>query len=209
MKYIDNVVKKSNLEHNDSISVYGNWGAQQNPNTFETFFYFLEEIKPVRILEIGTSIGGLTSFLNHTVKLLDINCKIISYDIVELNWYNDMRSEGIDVRIENIFSNDYKELKSEVIDFIKQEGRTLILCDGGNKIGEFNILSDVMKVDDIIMAHDYSSNKEIFETKIKNKIWNWCEIVDEDIKDAVVRNNLIPYKQEIFDNIVWVCKIKK
>ena len=68
MEYEDKVYKKSNLEHNDSISTYDCWGAQQNPNAFEVFYNFLNEIKPLRILEIGTSLGGFTSFLNYATK---------------------------------------------------------------------------------------------------------------------------------------------
>lgn len=209
MEYIDNVVKKSNLEHNDSISTYGNWGAQQNPNTFEVFFNFIKEVKPKRILEIGTSIGGLTQFLNYTAKSLEIDCKILSFDINELGWYNDMRADGIDVRIENIFSSNYSKIQNYVIDFIKDDGVTIVLCDGGNKIGEFNILSDFLKPGDFILAHDYAINKEFFEKEIKNKIWNWCEIVETDISDASLRNNLINYNQEIFNKVVWVCKQKQ
>ena len=56
MIYVDNITKKSNLEENDSLCVYKNeWAAQQNFKAFETFFYFLKEVKPKRILEIGTS----------------------------------------------------------------------------------------------------------------------------------------------------------
>lgn len=46
--------------------------------------------------------------------------------------------------------------------FIKREGTTLILCDGGSKINEFNILSKYLKSGDIIMAHDYVDTKENF-----------------------------------------------
>jgi len=50
MEYEDKVFKKSSLEHNDSISTYNGWGAQQNPNAFEVFYNFLNEVKPSRIL---------------------------------------------------------------------------------------------------------------------------------------------------------------
>ena len=209
MEYEDKVYKKSNLEHNDSISTYDGWGAQQNPNVFETFHYFINEIKPSRILEIGTSIGGFTSFLNYTCKKMSLDCHILSYDINEHGWYKDMISEGIDVRVENVFNNEYTEVKQEVIDFIQQDGVTLILCDGGSKIHEFNLLSNYMKTNDFIMAHDYSQDKETFDRDVYNKLWNWFEISDSDIEDACLRNNLTTYNKETFDKVVWVCKIKE
>ena len=43
MEYEDKIYKKSSLEYNDSISTYNGWGAQQNPNTFEVFYNFLNE----------------------------------------------------------------------------------------------------------------------------------------------------------------------
>jgi hypothetical protein len=209
MNYEDKITKKSDLKCNDSVSVYnGSWGAQQNPNVFETFHYFLNDIKPKQILEIGTSIGGFTSFLNYTCKKLGINSHIISYDINELSWYEDMKSEGVDVRVENVFTPNYDEVKQEVIDFINNDGVTLVLCDGGDKIGEFNLLSNYIKPGDFIMAHDYSQDSETFESNINNKIWNWHEISDKDIEDTCVKNNLISYKKNVFDNVVWVCKTK-
>ena len=209
MEYEDKVYKKSNLEHNDSISTYDGWGAQQNPNAFEVFYNFLNEIKPLRILEIGTSLGGFTSFLNYATKRLNIPCNILSYDIHFKDWYNDMINEGIDVRVENDFNHHYTEVKQEVIDFIQQDGMTLILCDGGSKIHEFKILSNYMKNNDFIMAHDYSQNKETFKENVYMKIWNWHEIEDKDIQEACEKNNLISYNQEIFNTIAWVCKVKQ
>lgn len=209
MQYEDKVYKRSNLEQNDSISTYNGWGAQQNPNVFETFYYFLNELKPKRILEIGTSLGGFTSFLNYATKRLDIPCHILSYDIYDKDWYQPMRNEGIDVRIENIFNLHYTEVKKEVVDFIQQDGITLILCDGGSKIHEFNLLSNYMKDGDFIMAHDYSQDRETFEKNVYMKIWNWHEIADKDIEEACDRNNLISYEKEKFDRVAWVCKIKK
>jgi cephalosporin hydroxylase len=209
MEYEDKVYKKSNLEHNDSISTYDGWAAQQNPNVFETFHYFLDEIKPKQILEIGTSIGGLTSFLNYTCKKLSLDCHILSYDINHHDWYKDMISDGIDVRVENVFNYEYTEVKQEVIDFIQQDGVTLILCDGGSKIHEFNLLSNFMKTGDFIMAHDYSQDKETFDREVYKKLWNWFEISDKDIEDACLRNNLKTYNKETFDKVVWVCKIKE
>jgi len=209
MQYEDKVYKKSSLEHNDSISTYDGWGAQQNPNAFEVFYNFLNEIKPSRILEIGTSLGGFTSFLNYTSKRLNIPCNILSYDIYEKDWYRDMINEGIDVRIENVFNNHYSEVKQEVIDFINQDGITLILCDGGSKIHEFNLLSNYMKVGDFIMAHDYSENEETFKENVYMKIWNWHEIADKVIQEACDRNILISHNKEIFNTVAWVCKLKQ
>ena len=209
MEYKDLIFKRSDLEANDSITTYNGWGAQQNPYAYKTFFNLLKENKPKRILEIGTALGGFTRFLKYSCNELNLDCEILTYDIYCRQDYQEMISEGIDVRIENIFNNDYTSVSEFVKEFINQEGLTLVLCDGGNKILEFNILSNFLKSGDIIMAHDYAKDHEKFVNEINLKYWNWHEISEKDIEDACERNNLIPYRQEIFDDAVWVCKIKK
>lgn len=209
MEYKDLIFKRSNLEANDSITTYNGWGAQQNPYAYEAFFNLLKENKPKRILEIGTALGGFTRFLKYSCNELDLDCEILTYDIYGRQDYNDMINEGIDVRIENIFNDDYTSVSKFVQEFINRDGLTLVLCDGGNKILEFNILSNFLKSGDIIMAHDYASDHEKFVNEVNLKYWNWHEISEQDIKDACERNNLTPYRQEMFDNAVWVCKIKE
>jgi hypothetical protein len=115
---------------------------------------------------------------------------------------------GIDVRIENIFSNEYQTLSQEVIDFIRLDGTTIVLCDGGDKIREFNILSDYLKSGDFILGHDYAVNRDTFEEIVNKKIWNWHELSESDIKNACDRNLLEDYNRTTFESVVWICKIK-
>ena len=140
--------------------------------------------------------------INHPIDIL-------SYDIYGRSWYDDMINSGIDVRIEDIFTDNYQGVKQEVIDFIQQDGVTIVLCDGGNKIGEFNVLSNFIKSGDFIMAHDYGENKEVFETKINRKLWNWFEISNDNIEESCVSNNLDYYNKETFENVVWTCRQKQ
>ena len=209
MNIKEKITKFSNLDVDDSLSSFMGHSAQQSHNVYEIFYNFIKEIKPLRILEIGTALGGFTEFLNIISNELNLDIKILTYDISERPWYNEMILKGIDVRVENVFGDNYTSVNDEVIDFIQNEGITVVLCDGGWKIGEFNILSNYIKVGDFIMAHDYCENNKIFEEEIYGKIWNWCEIIEEDIKEACGRNNLFPYNQENFSKAVWVCKVKE
>jgi hypothetical protein len=207
--YENKITKYSNLEENDSLSIYDSeWAAQQNHNAFETFYNFLDKIKPKRILEIGTALGGFTSFLNYTCKKLEIDCNILSYDIYDRDQYELMRQSGIDIKVEDIFLENYTKIKSEIPDFIESAGSTLVLCDGGDKIREFNLLSNFLKPGDFIMAHDYAENHEVFKEKINLSIWNWHEISEADIESACTRNNLVTYDEDIFSKVAWICKKK-
>ena len=208
MNIQENITRLTNLEDNDSLSAFRGHTAQQSHNVYQVFYDFISEVKPNRILEIGTALGGFTEFLKIITDELNLDTKILSYDISERQWYHQMIEKGIDVRVENIFNEDWTGVKQEVVDFVQQDGTTIVLCDGGWKIGEFKIFSKLIKEGDYILAHDYSISKEIYESEIKDKIWNWCEITEQDIEESVIENNLKSYNQDKFSQAVWVCKVK-
>lgn len=208
MDFNERITKKSDMLANDGLSSYMGLAAQQNHNVYEVFYDFLNDVKPKRILEIGTALGGFTQFLRKTSNELGNETDILSYDIYRMDWYDDITKQNVDIRVENVFGPNYESVNQEVIDYIKQDGVTVVLCDGGNKVGEFNLLSNYLKEGDFIMAHDYADNRENFNENYYQKIWNWHEISDGDIEGACQRNNLKPYNKEKFDSVVWVCKVK-
>lgn len=207
---VNHITKKSDLENNDSISCYLSHCAQQSDRAYEVFADFLREVQPARILEIGTASGGFTTFMKLMCNEYELDTDILSYDIHEPGWtFQSVRDVGIDVRVENIFGENFASIKEEVQEFIKLPGTTIVLCDGGWKIGEFNILSKYLKSGDFILAHDYAENRQTFEEDINLKVWNWCEITRDDINQAMIDNNLIKYHVEIFENAAWVCTQKQ
>ncbi len=194
--------------------VYGDLTIMQHTSVREKFIKLITSIKPVKILEIGTSSGGLTLMLR---DILDTNglesTRLISYDIndpVYLRRHVD-KGRNIELKVENVFNHQYDKLENgkEIIDIITSDGTTLVLCDGGSKKNEFRILSDYLKIGDVIMAHDYAPNQTYFQEHINNKIWDWMEIQDSDIDDSCQRNNLTPFMEQDFRDIVWACKIKQ
>jgi cephalosporin hydroxylase len=134
-----NITKTSNLTENDSLSAFDGNMAQQHHNVYSTFYKLIDDTKPKRILEIGTALGGFTMFLKKVVDSFNLDTKILTFDISARPWYDDMKKMGIDVRVEDIF-NDYQDIPNEIKNFIKQDGLTIILCDGGDKIREFKLL---------------------------------------------------------------------
>jgi len=202
------ITKTSNLTENDSLSAFDGNMAQQHHNVYSTFYKLIDDTKPKRILEIGTALGGFTMFLKKVVDSFNLDTKILTFDISARPWYDDMKKMGIDVRVEDIF-NDYQDIPNEIKNFIKQDGLTIILCDGGDKIREFKLLSHFLKKGDIIMAHDYAPNQDYFDNYINGKIWNWLEIQDKDINESCMKHNLTPFMEYELRDVVWVGKIKE
>lgn len=185
--------------------------AQQHENAFNVFHEFLKQIRPKRILEIGTAGGGFTLFLRDTLDEIGLSeCMIKTFDVYEQNWYNRLRENRIEVVIENIFDKSYLNLEKpeKIVPYIQEDGVTLVLCDGGHKIGEFNMITPYIKSGDYIMAHDYVDTWENYKINFVDKIWNWCEIEEKYIKDVSDTYNLIQINKETFDKVVWVCKRK-
>lgn len=205
----ENITRKSNLVQDDSLSAYLGHTAQQNPNAYSVFYKFIQTIKPKRILEIGTGLGGFSMFLKNVCDELQLDTTIVTYDVNSRQEYKALSEAKIDIRVENVFNVGYTQVNQQVLDYIRSDGVTLVLCDGGYKIGEFNLLSSHIKVGDFIMAHDYASNPKFFSDEVYKKLWNWHEIQDSDIQESVDKYNLEPYMQEEFQKAVWVCKIKK
>lgn len=190
---------------------YKDFSAQQHDVAFSVFESFLTKIRPNRILEIGTAGGGFTLFLRDTLDKIGLtDVPIKSFEVHEMTWYDTLREKNIEVNIVNIFNYAYNavEATESVVPFIQEPGTTLILCDGGYKIGEFNAIAPYIKVGDYIMAHDYSSTLEYFNEHIYEKIWNWCEVQDFHIADVCNEYHLEKYKEDDFQKVVWTCRKK-
>ena len=187
---------------------------QQHEDYQIPFSKLLETTKPKRILEIGTGAGGLTLFLRDKLNELGLNDTYIkSYDVNNTNFDANIHDlTNLELSKENLFGggNEFILERKDLIEpYIKSDGLTIVLCDGGNKIKEFNQISSLLKSGDIIMAHDYCENFELFISEFKDKIWNWCEIQEKDIQSACTNEGLENFMKDDFNKIVWVCKIKK
>lgn len=189
--------------------IYRNLLAAQHYDFQIPFRDFFSKVQPKQILEIGIFQGGLALALNDIMRELGGQHQYRGYEINLYPVYDILRSEGIDVQEVNIFTDDYQNLREDkiydVTSFIQQPGTTLVLCDGGNKINEFNLLSNLLKSGDYIMCHDYSPNLEYFHKHIENKVWNWLEIYDEAIQSAIDQNQLIKTYEKEFQAVAWAC----
>jgi hypothetical protein len=200
--YSDRFVKGKMLPF---TSTYKNkYTAQQTDGVWELFGEFLLKEKFERIFEIGTALGGLTQFINDFSKENGIDTEIVSIDVKPIN------QNLIDNGIQNFQMNalDLKSI-SKLESFLKTDKKLLILCDGNEKPTEFKLYSKYVKVGDFIMAHDYAINYDYFESNIKNKKWDWCQITEGDIIDVSNKFGLVDYIDLNFNEEMWVCRTKK
>lgn len=189
--------------HETGMCAFDGFTAMQHYNAFYYFWDFIEEYSPSRIIEIGTAAGGLTRFLQFASNELNTQTKIISYDKTINPWNKLITPEtGIDLRVRDCFHGDENNL-NEIKQDIQSEGLTLVLCDGGNKFKEFNMLSAFLKSGDVIMSHDYAHDRETFDKNIKGKVWNWCECTYANISKSIEDNNLTPFLYDRFSKAVW------
>lgn len=192
--------------------IYKDLIISQHPGIYEAFNNLLITIKPSRILEIGTFNGGLTLMLSDILDINKILCNILTYDINDVPKLKEIfyNKNNINIKTENIFCNNYINFKNnqiqyDIYNYIQQPGVTLVLCDGGNKISEFNLLSPAIKTNDFIMAHDYAPDIDYFNNHMNNKIWHWHEIHDSDIQSSINDHNLSPYMRDMMLSVAWAC----
>jgi|WetSurMetagenome_2_1015567.scaffolds.fasta_scaffold77307_4 hypothetical protein len=174
--------------------------ASQTPLIVKPFKRLLKGV--AQIIEIGFDQGGLSLWLHRNKR---DSCSLVCYDITKERLTVPL-SHGIDFRIGDCFSH---EIITEIVELIQLPGRTLLLCDGGDKKKEFSFYCDVLKHGDIIMIHDYADNEEDYQA-IKDKL-NWPtqpEVFYRDIYHAAISHNLRPYNYCGMMEVLWGSFIK-
>lgn len=174
-------------------------------NSFPKLFDHIKNNKQVlsRILEIGSSRGGLTFTIS---ELYGEPIDTVSYDInhsrvVMKNKYPELcKTNKIDFRGGNCFD----PIVTDVIKkFIQQPGLSLVLCDGGDKHKEFNTFAPIIKDSDIIMLHDYADTREDFKLLDAENVWFWHEASYAGISKTVEEYNLTRILRDDFITSVW------
>ncbi len=184
-----------NWNHKWGGGLYKGIFSQQNKNFYPAFEKLFAQENIARVLEIGTATGG---FIRAVRDLT--NAEIVTYDIKETKHKATLEENNITVKVQSAFDDfDFIE------DYISRKNQVLVICDGGNKPKEFEVFSRLLKPGDIIMAHDYSRDEELYRVYIKENVWRWCEIQYKDIALPVIEQNLQPILTEEFQEAAWTC----
>ena len=113
--------------------IYNNILIQQHKNVKNVFNQLVNRIKPKRVLEIGTASGGLTLLIRDILDESSLHdTSLRSYDVIDKHYLHDQIKNGrnIEVIIKDVFNHQYNELKErdEIVNYIQDDGVTLVLC---------------------------------------------------------------------------------
>ncbi len=195
-----------------SVSRFFGFEMQQRVLTVEAFSILFSSTAAEgtlfsRIVELGTGLGGLAVFLGLYAARND--CEMHTIDIEDSTspkTLDVLRSLGVKSWYGDVLSDD--RMINMIKSLISSDGASLLLCDDGNKVKEFNLYAPSLKVGDVIMAHDYMETYERFKDEYEGKIWDSCEITYSDIHGVCSACHLEPFMQDVFDPFAWVCMRK-
>lgn len=156
--------------------------------------------KPSMVIEIGTSKGGMSSLLSACVS--KYGGEFHTFDVHNDGDYNQYPLYGNSTfHLQNCFVG-----AGDIGDLISRSGLCFVLCDGGNKPMEFNIFSDMLKVGDVIAAHDWIDETVPGYSPL---YWGWCETPTARLQEAINRNSLVDFEPKWFRYSAWCCKQKQ
>ena len=190
----------NNLEKLGCEAVFEGVHVSQTVGIEKHFKKILPEFD--RIIEIGTYNGGLSLFIHRNKKE---TCELISYDI-DASFNNVPKDYNIDFRIGDCLSSEIvNEIKYLILDESK---RVLLLCDAW-KNETFNLFSEFLKVDDVIMLHDFAESPSDFSRISVALEWGYpAEVSLSDISSSIVKYNLSKYYYDEFKSVLWGSFIK-
>lgn len=171
------------------FETYQGFFMGQREGVMKVFDKFLKYNMFDKVIEIGTGRGGFALYLSdtltstfHTMDIADTVPDVLKQII---------KDNGSHIYTEDCFATlTVKDLTGY--------GRTLLLCDGGNKIEEVAVFSKYLKSGDMIMAHDFAVDRDTHKLL---DLWKACEIMAEHMDlDGLER---VKRWSDLFEKVVW------
>lgn len=139
-------------------------GIAQTKEAIPLWESLVSSHRPARIIELGTGGGMFSCYLK--LLCIQFDAEFHTFDNHPLTETSvshllDLRSS---FEMLDIFVNEEK-----IAGLIKRDGLTIMFCDDGDKIREFNMFTKYLKTGDIISAHDWGveiSNQDVVESLI-------------------------------------------
>lgn len=185
------------FEHHPNCHFLG-FPMSQNRYAIPAWSYLFERLPPKNIVEIGTSVGGMTCLL--ALAATNYDAYLDTFDIAPSmaeNTRETLRRIGGSHAKVNVTDALGLCGKMLIETIIRSPGQTIVLCDGGNKVQEFISFCKSLKPGDVIAAHDFGGKES----------WPWQEIRRIDVIDVMIQCNIIEFMADVFEGTGWlVCR---
>ena len=223
-KYLE-TLSKDYIKNVSFVPFFGCF-AQQNPLAYCAFNKLFLSFNFKNIIEIGTFDGGMSVMFslfvhnsnagaresegdcdnNYQFKSGQFERVPKNFHTFDIKAHNPHAIDTIELLGGHFHKEDCFENEQKIADIIKEDGRTLLLCDGGDKKREINTFSKYLKNGDVIMGHDYFESQKELET-YKDE-WSHPQLCYEDIKDCFDKEGITSIHKSVFQPAYWLCGIK-
>ncbi len=134
----------------------------QTPRAIALWKKVFSEIKPKRIIEIGTYRWGMSLFFSEHCK------EFYTYDIKQ---FPTSHTE----LLKHFTKADVFKIEDDIGTLIQKQGTTLVFCDGGNKARELALFADWLKPGDYIAVHDWGTEVTSAPSFLKERFSKECD----------------------------------
>lgn len=150
--------------------------SRQHESVLETWPRFLKAVDPKTIVELGT---GNAAFTYWTASLVP-TAVVWTFDNRDIK----VKSvENVNQSFCDIFSIVGSSL---VVKALQSGGRTLLICDNGDKPREVRRFGPLLRKGDVLVVHDFGETKQLFLERIRaTGRWKFCECVEKDVKPLI------------------------
>ncbi|QJX01322.1 glycosyltransferase [Frigoriglobus tundricola] len=185
--------------------LYRGLACQQHPAVPGVMARVLADLRPARVLEIGTAEGGFAPCLRDALDGSGLTAvPVLSYDLVARGGHAAVRAAGVDVRVQPVFGPSHRAVDARVAEYVRSPGPSLVLCDGGQKIKEFAALAPLLKTGDVIGAHDYAPNWDHFVRHVRGRTWDRLAFTDAAAVGPAATCGLTSWRPDDLGPVNWL-----
>lgn len=192
---------------------------QQTPKAVDSInrlLYYYNDF--ANIIEIGSSYNGLSVFLAlycnlspktpHTPRNPN-KPQFYSFDIEVRNFDGVvfLRQMGANFILGDTLND--QNVIAGIRQLIGAPGRTLLICDGGDKIKEFELYAPFLKQGDYVLVHDYAKDTAEAAKKKAAGIWGFHESNLAALQPTISSANVQEVFEEEFYDAAFFCGRKE
>lgn len=186
---------------------FGQYPMSQNQLAAPMLAMAIDYENPDFVIEIGTQQGGLICALAE----LDVRgSRYVSFDIQDQRpsyVVEAFEKLAIDFRLEDCFKGGVEAIFKD-----RPRSKIMLLCDGGNKMKEYEAFRGLLKPNDIIMAHDWLYMVHSKPEGDGSMYWNWTEFdykLEDRLHDLMQLNFEYPWYAKQLAKAAWFCQTRK